>query len=41
MSAPFKGVEGECVTGHIKTNAHIDPFVGIIGPVYAKFVIPY
>ncbi len=40
MSAPFKGPEGKCVAAHIK-KARIDPFVGIIGPIYANFVIPY
>lgn len=41
MSPPFTGVDGKCVSNHIKRDAHIDPFLGIIGPVYAKFVIPY
>ncbi|HEY1958899.1 MAG TPA: hypothetical protein VGH28_24975 [Polyangiaceae bacterium] len=40
MSAPFNGPEGKCVARHIK-ETRIDPFVGIIGPIYANFVIPY
>jgi len=40
MSAPFLGPEGKCVARHIK-ETRIDPFVGIIGPIYANFVIPY
>ena len=41
MSAPFRGVEGDCVRKQITEQAHVDPFVGIIGPTYAYFVIPY
>jgi hypothetical protein len=40
MGAPFRGPEGDCVKGLIG-QAHIDPFVGVIGPIYARFVIPY
>ena len=40
MSTPFLGPEGDCVRKHIK-EAQIDPFVGIYGPVYVYFVIPY
>ena len=40
MSAPFNGPEGDCVRDKI-TQAHIDPFVGIIGPTYVYFVIPF
>ncbi len=41
MSEPFNGPEGKCVEKHIKDNVRIDPFPGIFGPIYAKFVIPY
>lgn len=41
MSAPFRGEGGQCVTEHIKSGAHVDPFYGVIGPIYARFVIPY
>jgi eukaryotic-like serine/threonine-protein kinase len=40
LSAPFTGDVGSCVREHV-SEAHIDPFVGIIGPVYAYFVIPF
>ncbi len=40
MGAPFLGPQGDCVKAHI-AQARTDPFVGIIGPVYANFVIPY
>ena len=40
MSAPFTGDVAKCVRGHVE-EAHIDPFVGIIGPTYVYFVIPY
>jgi serine/threonine protein kinase len=41
MSAPFNGVEGKCVVKHIEDGVHVDPFRGIVGPVYARFVVPY
>jgi len=40
MGQPFRGPEGDCVKDQI-AHAHIDPFVGIIGPIYVRFVIPY
>ncbi len=41
MSAPFRGPEGDCVVKLITDNARIDPFTGIIGPIYTNFVVPY
>jgi hypothetical protein len=41
MSAPFNGFEGKCVTKHIQDGAQIDPFYGIYGPIYMRFVVPY
>ena len=41
MSPPWTGVEGKCVTKHIEDNVQIDPFNGIIGPVYARFIVPW
>jgi hypothetical protein len=40
MGAPFRGPEGDCVKGHI-ADARTDAFVGVVGPIYARFVIPY
>jgi hypothetical protein len=40
MGPPFDGVEGRCVAKHIK-KTHIDPYSGIVGPIYVNFVIPY
>ena len=40
LSAPFTGDAGACVREHVMT-ARISPFVGIIGPTYAYFVIPF
>ena len=40
MSAPFTGDVAKCIREHIE-QAHIDPFVGIIGPTYVYFVVPY
>jgi serine/threonine protein kinase len=41
MSAPWNGVEGKCVTKHLEDDVSIDPFNGIIGPVYSRFVVPW
>ena len=41
MSAPWNGVEGKCVTKHIEDEVQIDPFNGIVGPVYVLFVVPW
>jgi hypothetical protein len=41
MSAPWNGIEGKCVTKHIEDDVTIDPFNGVIGPVYSRFVVPW
>ncbi len=41
LSPPWNGVEGKCVTKHIEDDVTIDPFNGIIGPVYVKYVVPW